>query len=59
MIHKTVKSVPITKVNLAMSCLEFRHQIKANNKLLKRVYSSVKYRWFQKQQQAATAATST
>jgi len=58
MSHEAVKSVLITKVSFAMSYLELRHQIKENNKLLKRVYSNDKYRWFQKQQQAATAATS-
>lgn len=43
----TVKSVLTVRVNLAMSCADFHQKIKCNNKLLKAVHSSSKYKWSQ------------
>jgi hypothetical protein len=47
MLPDTVKAMLLVKVNMHLSCSEFHRKVKDNEKLLKCVHSSKKYKWLQ------------
>jgi hypothetical protein len=47
MLPDTVKAMLLVKVNMHLSCSEFHQKVKDNEKLLKCVHGSKKYKWLQ------------
>jgi hypothetical protein len=52
---ETLKSMLITTVNISSPCLDFHELIKSNNRLLKSIHGSQKYKWKRSEQTGAVA----